>query len=188
MSKQENMAITTKMKVWTVLCILLVCAAALVVRGVLVYKTFPLDYAESIVKYSEEYDIDKYLVCAVIFAESGFDDTALSPAGAVGVMQIIPGTGVWAAEKIGIESFDEQMLSDPDINIRLGCWYLNHLGEMFDGDPTKVLAAYNAGPSNVKEWLDSDGALREIQHPETENYVLRVNRYYDIYKGLYNDL
>jgi|APSaa5957512576_1039674.scaffolds.fasta_scaffold40542_2 soluble lytic murein transglycosylase len=188
MSKQENTAITTKMKIWTVLCILLVCATAFVVRGVLVYKIFPLDYEESIIKYSEEYEIDKYLVCAVIFAESGFDDTARSSAGAVGVMQIIPGTGEWAAEKIGIESYNEQMLLDPDINIRIGCWYLSYLGAKFENDSEKFLAAYNAGPSKVEEWIDSDGTLREIPYEETENYVLRIKRYYNIYKGLYNDL
>jgi soluble lytic murein transglycosylase len=154
----------------------------------LVYKTFPLKYEESIVKYSEEYGVDKYLVCAVIFAESGFDDAALSSAGATGVMQILPSTGVWAAEIIGIESFDEQMLSDPDINIRIGCWYLNYLGVQFENDSTKFLAAYNTGPSNVQEWIDADGTLRVIPYEETENYVLRIERYYRIYKGLYHDL
>ncbi len=186
MSKQDEKRITTTMKVWTVLCILFVCAVALLVRGVLVPKTFPLEHKEIITKYSAEYDIDKYLVCAVIFAESGFDELAVSPKGATGLMQILPDTGAWAAQKIGMQSFDEQMLSDPDVNIRIGCWYLDYLNQKYEGDADKVLAAYNAGPSRVDEWTDSDGVLREIPFVETENYVSRVQRNYNIYKGLYN--
>lgn len=187
MTKKEESTITTTMKVWTVLCILLVCAVALFVRGVLAYKTFPLEHEELINKYSAEYDIDKYLVSAVIFAESGFDELAVSSKGATGLMQILPDTGAWAAQKIGMQSFTEQMLTDPDVNIRIGCWYLNYLNQKYDGDSDKVFAAYNAGPSRVDEWTDSDGVLREIPFEETENYVSRIQINYNIYKGLYND-
>lgn len=185
MSKKN--ALNRKLKVWTVLCLILVFAAALFLRGVVIYKFYPLDYQELINKYSKEYNVDKHLICAVIKAESGFRETALSKPGAMGLMQIMPDTGSWAAEKIGIENYRTSMLYQPDINIRIGCWYLNYLNGRFEGDAKKVLAAYNAGPSRVKEWTDSDGVLREIKFEETENYIVKIERNYDIYKGLYKD-
>jgi soluble lytic murein transglycosylase len=187
MGKQSDSSITTKMKVWTIVCILFACGAAFLLRGVLVYKAFPLYHEELIAKYSAEYDIDKYLVCAVISTESGFDEIAVSSRGATGLMQIMPDTGVWAAEKIGIDSIEDLNLQDPETNIRIGCWYLNHLGKMFNNDSRIVLASYNAGPAKVKSWLDADGTLRDIPYEETENYVQRVSQKYNIYKGLYND-
>ena len=186
MIKKED---TSKRKaiVWTVLCLVFVCVIAFFLRGVLVYKAFPLNYVDEIKNYSGEYSIDEYLISAVIATESGFDATAESSSGAMGLMQIMPDTGVWAAQKIGIESFDVQMLNDPDVNIRIGCWYLNYLKDKYDGDAKKVLAAYNAGPSRVDDWVDNDGVLREIPFVETENYVVKVQRNYNIYKGLYDD-
>lgn len=185
MSKKN--ALSKKIKVWTVLCLILVCAAAILLRGVVIYKLYPLDYEELINKYSKEYNVDKHLICAVIKAESGFRETALSTPGAMGLMQVMPDTGSWIADKIGIDSFETSMLYQPEMNIRIGCWYLNYLNGLFDGNARKVLAAYNAGPSRVKEWTDPDGVLREIKFEETENYVVKIERNYDIYKGLYKD-
>ena len=176
-----------KPKVWTILCLLFIIVIAVLLRSVVVYKFFPLSHEELINKYSEEYNVDKHLVCSVIKAESSFDETALSAPGAMGLMQIMPDTGSWAAEKIGIEDFKTSMLYEPDTNIRIGCWYLNHLSAMFGGDSKKVLAAYNAGPSRVKEWTDADGVLREIRFEETGNYIEKIERNYEIYKSLYKD-
>ncbi len=184
MTKRSN---NTKAKAWTVICIVLICAAAFLLRGIIIYKAFPLKHEELILKYSDKYLIDEHLVCAVISAESGFDETALSSPGAMGLMQIMPDTGEWIAGKLGIEGFEPGMLYDPETNIEYGCWYLNYLNGVFDGDVDKILAAYNAGPSRVKEWLDSDGELREIPYAETENYMLKIEKYYEIYKSLYPD-
>ncbi len=177
----------TRAKAWTVICIVLALAAAFVLRGVFVYKAFPLNYEEMISKYSEEYSIDEHLVCAVISAESGFDETALSSRGAMGLMQIMPDTGEWIAGKFSTDGFESGMLYDPETNIKYGCWYLNYLKGIFDGDVSKVLAAYNAGPSRVKEWTDADGKLREIPYVETENYIVKIEKNYEIYKALYPD-
>ena len=174
-------------RIWTVLCIVLVLAVAFLLRGVLVYKAFPLEYEELILKYSDEYNIDEHLVCSVISAESSFDETALSSPGAMGLMQIMPDTGGWIAEKLGVEDFEASMLYDPETNIKFGCWYLNYLSGLFDSDFRKVLAAYNAGQNRVFEWLDSDGELREIPYAETEEYILKIEKYYEIYKALYKD-
>ncbi len=177
-------------KVWTVLCLIVVFAAAILLR-VGIDKLFPLEHQELIKKYSEEfalknYGLDEYHIAAVICTESRFNEHAESVKGAVGLMQILPDTGTWAAEKIGIENYSADRLWEPEINIRIGCWYLAYLGDMFDGDLQKVFAAYNAGPGNVKDWLE-DGELVNIQHAETENYLVKVEKYYDIYKSLYKD-
>ena len=184
MTKSSN---KTKIKAWTVICIILICAAAFLLRGVIIFKVYPLEYEELILQYSDEYSIDEHLVCAVISAESGFDSAALSSPGAMGLMQIMPDTGEWIAEKLGIEGFETNMLYDPETNIKYGCWYLNYLNSVFDGDIDKILAAYNAGPSRVKEWLDSDGNLREIPYVETENYMFKIKKNYEVYKSLYPD-
>ena len=175
-----------KRKWWTIICLVAVCAAAIFLRASVVYRVYPLAYETEIATWSAEYAIDEYLVCAVIRAESSFDAEAVSPVGAVGLMQVMPSTGQWAAEKIGIPDYTEDMLSDPATNIRIGCWYLGYLGGLFDADARKVLAAYNAGPANVREWLETDSALQDIPFEETEKYLERVQINYEIYKGLYD--
>lgn len=176
----------SRTRTWTLICVILVCAIALLLRGVIVYQIFPLRFVDEIKQYSAEYGQDPYLVSAVICTESGFDDTAVSRRGAVGLMQIMPDTGAWAAEKIGIADFSQEMLNRPDVNIRIGCWYLSYLDNMFGGDWDKVIAAYNAGPGNVTEWA-GDGKLTDIPFGETKNYLIKIKRNLEIYKGLYNE-
>lgn len=173
-------------KTWTIVCVVLVLAIALLLRGVIVYQIYPLKYIDEITKYSTEYQLDPYFVSAVICTESGFNQTAESGRGAMGLMQIMPDTGAWAAEKIGITDYTKEMLNQPETNIRIGCWYLNYLDDMFAGDENKVIAAYNAGPNNVTEWA-GDGELKDIPFKETKNYLVKVKRNLQIYKGLYDE-
>lgn len=172
----------------------------LIIAGLLVWvkvlpeidkKLYQLSYPELIQQYATKYDIDPYLVAAVIHVESRNHPDAVSPAGAVGLMQIMPTTGEWIAGKLGI-SYSEEALKNPEINIEMGCWYLNFLGQRFDSQAT-VLAAYNAGHGNVQEWLDNkeysqnEKDLLEIPFPETEEYVIRVQKAYEKYKKYYPD-
>ena len=173
-------------KVWTVFCILLVFLIAILFRGIALYKIYPLEFKDEITRYSEMYSIDKYFVCAVIYVESRFDEKAASNKGAIGLMQIMPDTGKWAAEKIGLDGYSEDSLVDADVNIHIGCWYLSYLSQLFDRDARKVLAAYNAGPAKVQKWLDDDELLKNIPYEETEQYLNKVQDYYEVYKGLYN--
>lgn len=175
------------LKAWTIICLALICVIAVILRGIVVYKIYPLEHKEEIAATSAEYSLDKYMVCAVIYTESHFNDEARSAKGAVGLMQIMPDTGKWAAEKMGLEGYSDSMLLNPEVNIAIGCWYLHYLKDMFGDDMRKVLAAYNAGPANVKNWAESDGLLKNIPYEETEQYLDRVLRYYEIYKGLYKD-
>lgn len=175
-----------QIKAWMFAALFLVIAIAVLLRGFVVYKVYPLDYRQIIEQRSKEYSLDPYLVSAVICAESRFLPDAVSPKGAVGLMQIMPDTGEWISGKMGLENYSNDMLRDPDVNIHFGCWYLRYLYERFNGDMDKVLAAYNAGPRNVEKWA-RDGALETIPFPETENYLKIVTRNYYIYKEIYND-
>ncbi len=172
-------------RAWTIVCVLFVCAVALLARGVVIYRLYPLEYKDEIAQYSSEYEMDPYMVCAMIKAESSFRTGAVSGDGAVGLMQVLPSTGEWVAGKLGIENFSEDMLTDPAVNIRIGCWYLHYLDGLFGGNTDHMIAAYNAGQNNVLKWIAEDENLENIPFQETENYLNKVNAYYEIYKGLY---
>ncbi len=144
---------------------------------------FPMEHYDIIKVYAEEYNLEPAMVCAFINAESHFDNEAVSHKGAKGLMQVMDTTALWAAEEIPIENFSKEDITDPQTNIRIGCWYLNRLNRQFDGDDTLIMAAYNAGSGNVTGWLydekySSDGkTLDTIPYEETKKYVNKINFY-----------
>ncbi|MDI9216395.1 lytic transglycosylase domain-containing protein [Clostridium tertium] len=152
---------------------------------------FPYKYADYVNKYSEEYEVDPYLVLAVIKTESNFNKEAVSKRDAKGLMQIMDTTGEWAAKEIGINYFIPSMLFDPELNIKMGCWYLKNLENEFNENLDLILAAYNGGSGNVNKWLNDeeyslDGEnLDYIPFPETKKYVDKVKANYNIYKYLH---
>ncbi len=181
----------------TVVLVLIIILALLIAAGAyFVYENmegksgYPLKYEDMIVKYAGENDLDPYFVAAVIHAESGFNPQAVSRAGAIGLMQIMPPTGEWIAGKLGVSDFDANMLKDPETSIRFGCWYLKFLSDKFEGNRQLMVAGYNAGHNRVAEWLKdkdiSDGeSLKDIPFKETEGYVKNVEKSYDKYKEFY---
>jgi len=152
-------------------------------------QIYPLRYEALIAHYSDERDLDVFLVKGLIQAESSFNPDAVSWMGAAGLMQIMPNTADWLAERMGI-NISEGDLFNPAFNIRMGTYYLRLLIDMFEHIDT-ALAAYNAGMGNVRNWLGQisysyDGeTLHTIPFPETREYVVRVNRYMEIYRELY---
>ena len=144
-------------------------------------KTHPTTYDEIVERYAMEYDVPKNLIFSVIKVESDFDPNACSSAGALGLMQILPSTFEWLT---GEEHLDENLssfsLTDPEVNIRYGTYYLRYLYFKF-GNWDTVLAAYNGGEGNVAKWLenpeysDKNGNLTYIPFEETRNYVKKVN-------------
>ncbi|WP_346920873.1 lytic transglycosylase domain-containing protein [Clostridium sp. UBA7339] len=173
--------------------LIIVIAVIIIVNFKVILKSFfPLEYEKSIIEYSEMYNVDPNLVAAVINTESKFAVDASSSKGAIGLMQIMPDTGKWIAEKLELSNFNEEIIADPEINIRMGTWYLKKLSEDFNGDYILVLAAYNGGPGNVTKWLEdekysSDGKkLHKIPFKETKSYVQKVKFNHRIYKYLYN--
>ncbi len=153
---------------------------------------YPQGYWESILAYSRKYGQDPFFVAAIIREESQFHSEALSPAGARGVMQVMPATGEWAAHAIRLRGFDRSKLFDSDTGINIGTWYISHLMKQFKGDLLFVSAAYNAGPEAVLSWLqknghgaDRDEFIEAIPFSETRGYVKKVLRNYSEYKRIY---
>ena len=172
--------------------IILIAIVITYLSGMFIIKSyiFPYKYSEYIVKYSEYYDIDPLLVLSVIKAESNFDENAVSIRDAKGLMQIMDNTGAWAAEEIGINYFLPNMLFDPELNIKIGSWYLANLESEFT-DLDLILAAYNGGSGNVNKWLEDERYSKDgknldyIPFKETKKYVDTVKTNYSIYKYLY---
>lgn len=153
---------------------------------------YPMDYKKYIHVYSQKYNIDPYLVAAIINVESNFEKDARSEKDARGLMQVSSITGNWAAKELNLKDFTLEHLYDPEINIMIGCWYLNVLDEEFDGKLPLVLAAYNGGSGNVNKWLadsrySEDGkSLKHIPFKETSDYVEKVLDNYEKYKKIYS--
>lgn len=173
--------------------------AIAVAAGYFVYHTnwfqkkylYPLPYSEEVLAAAQESEMDPFLVYAVMRTESRYVAHATSPKGARGLMQIMPETGSWIAEKIKFDEYTGDMLYEPAINIRLGTWYLASLNDEFEGNIVLTLAAYNGGLGNVKQWRRQYGWPRdfskteEIPYKETRQYVTKVLDAYSNYKKLY---
>ncbi|MCX7748549.1 MAG: lytic transglycosylase domain-containing protein [Clostridia bacterium] len=173
---------------------MLIISLVLVGNSQIILKMiYPLKYSEFVYKYAEKYDIDPFLVFAVIKAESGFDPGATSHKNAKGLMQITERTGKWAASKIKLKEFNVDKLYDIETNISIGCWYLNNLKKEFNGNIDLVIAAYNGGSGNVNKWLkdtnlsSSGEQLDRIPFKETDKYLKKVKRYCLMYKKLYGE-
>ncbi len=150
-----------------------------------VRASFPRPYAE-IVKAS---GLDPDLVYSVMKAESGFDERAVSRAGAVGVMQLLPSTARFICEREKI-AYDEEKLREGEYNVKLGTLYLLYLTEKFPVAET-ALAAYNAGEGVVLGWLsdptcsDDGKTLLRIPYAESRQYVKKVMNFKKIYEFFY---
>ncbi len=153
---------------------------------------YPVKYQEHVEKSAEEYVLDKYLVYAVIKTESNFDPTAKSHAGAKGMMQLMDTTAEECNIKEGFGYSIPEDLFNAERNIRIGCSYLRKLLDTY-GDMELAITAYKAGTGNVRKWLndeslaDGEGGLSEIPYEETEKYVKKVLRTYEIYTKLYKE-
>jgi soluble lytic murein transglycosylase len=139
---------------------------------------YPLRYASIVRVHAHNYHLDPAFLSAVIYQESKFDANARSKSGAVGLMQLTPDTARGIAVRTGGSAFRVSDLTDPELNIRYGCWYLQHLFEKYR-DERLVLAAYNAGQGNVDRWR-AEG--RGIQFRETKAYVERVEDLTAVYR------
>jgi soluble lytic murein transglycosylase len=150
----------------------------------------PLRYASTIRQQAAAKHLDPALVAGVIYAETKFDPRT-SPAGAVGLMQVEPGTALDLAHRSGATSFTTADLTTPSINIAYGSYYLRELLNMYHGSTLLALAAYNGGAGNVDKWeqgAEADGhtlRISEIPFPETRAYVARVLSAQKAYRRAY---
>jgi len=146
---------------------------------------FPLRYQDNIKNWCRQYNEDPFLVAAIAMQESGFNPKAVSPVGALGLMQIMPGTAKGIASGVGYPNFSTDKLYDPDVSIQFGTWYIHVLKEKYGGNVTAALAAYNAGSGNADKWL----RMGILNNPSGNGYARRVEDYMQVYHKLYqNDL
>ena len=150
---------------------------------------FPIAYKEIISNWSQKHQINPALITSLIRRESRFQTRVKSVAGATGLMQLMPATGAWVANKIGLENYS---LTNPDDNVNLGTKYLKHIHQLYDNNSLLAVASYNAGPANVNKWInrygfeDPDVFVETIPFPETKNYVKAVFGGYWNYLRIYN--
>jgi soluble lytic murein transglycosylase len=142
---------------------------------------YPLEYAHIVRGHAKNYDLDPALLAAVIYAESRFDPNASSEAGAVGLMQLLPETAKGIALRTGGDRFVVADLRDPEINVRYGSWYLDHVLDRY-GDTELALAAYHAGQGSVDRWRREGLG---IAFPETRAHVGEVERVRRLYEKAY---
>lgn len=154
---------------------------------------FPVPYMDQVKFHSGE-RIDPFFVYSVMRQESIFNFEIMSPAGACGLLQIMPATGKMLAEKEGIPNFEPRQLFNAYMNIRLGIRYLVDLKAEYNDDYMYVLGNYNAGPKPTKRWQAAgegkswDIRAEDISYWETRDYVKRVMGNYWIYQEIYDGL
>jgi soluble lytic murein transglycosylase len=151
---------------------------------------YPLAYGSILRAHAATYGFDPALLAAVVETESKFDAETRSPAGAVGLMQLLPATAQGIADRTGGGGFTAADLTDPEINVRYGCWYLRHLRQRYAAQRNPLdlaLAAYNAGQANADRWVAATprGAVVRIGFPETRAYIARIHRLQHIYEKAY---
>ena len=158
---------------------------------IIMKRIYPLKYSEHVEKYAEEYSIDKYLVYAIIKAESNFEEHAKSTSNAVGLMQIMEPTAIEIANKMELD-ITEKDLFNPELNIKIGLKYFTSLLEKYNNYNLAIIA-YNAGIGNVDKWI-KEGIIKEdgtdienVPFKETNNYVRKILRDYEIYQELYKN-
>ena len=155
-------------------------------------KIYPTKYNEYVEKYSKENNVDKYMIYAIIKAESNFKSDVKSNSNAIGLMQLLENTAVEMSNSIKKDEITEKSLYDPEMNIKLGISYYSYLLKHYRGNNILALTAYNAGMGNVDNWIKkgvikSDGSdIENIPYKETNNYVRKILRDYKLYVKLYN--
>ena len=176
-----------------ILTIIFILLKIVKVQEIVLKQIYPIKYQEYVEKYSEEYGVDKYIIYAIIKAESNFDTSVRSQRGAIGLMQLMEDTADDMANTVQIEIVSEENLFDAETNINLGTAYYSYLLEYYNGTNTLALTAYNAGMGNTNSWIN-DGIIKEdgsdienIPYTETNNYVRKILSNYQMYLNLYSE-
>lgn len=154
---------------------------------------YPIPYPAQVLENATRYGLPPHLAYAMIREESRFDSGAVSRAGAIGLMQLMPATAREVARELELSFWDESDLLEPEVNITFGIWYASSLLSRGDNNFLWMLAAYNAGPSNARRWFPSAemtdeeaiGYVDDIDFRETRYYVQRIVESANVYHALY---
>jgi soluble lytic murein transglycosylase len=172
------------------LCALLVVLVLSEVKHAVGHRGLPLTHASIIREQASAKHLDPALIAAVIYAETKFDPRP-SPAGAQGLMQILPETAYYIAHLSGGTRFTASDLATPRINLSYGSYYLRYLLNHYRGNELLAVAAYNGGLANVDTWAARANAaggtlaVADIPFPETRAYVQRVLDAQQAYRASY---
>ncbi len=157
----------------------------------LVRVVYPFPFRELVTSRARELGLDPYLLAGLIRQESAFVPDIVSPAGAIGLTQVMPATGRQLAGAVGPRGFTTEMLETPELNVHLGTRFLSDLFRRYDADIPLVLSAYNAGPTRANRWRrlpeaeDPHRFTERIPFAETRGYVKAVTRNRALYRWLY---
>ena len=154
---------------------------------------FPVTFSDLLDKYANKRGLDPSWVYGLVRAESAFIEDVRSPAGALGLMQVMPRTGRLTARNIGMKNFHPNKLKQAETNIPIGSAYMKQMLDKFNGNMVLATAAYNAGPHRVDKWLPQKGCsvpdiwVEQIPFNETRKYVSRVLYFANIYDWRLNN-
>jgi len=158
-----------------------------------IWKSFyPRGYYNFVEKWADGENVNPFLIYSVMREESHFNPYALSISNARGLMQIIPSTGNWIAERIPYHNFHTEKMWDEETNIMMGSWYLRFLLDYFNEVEMLAAAGYNAGQGAVGKWVEkydekeADFFIENIPYEQTREYVKKVLRDYVIYHQIYS--
>jgi len=156
---------------------------------------WPMVHTPELWRSSRQYGVDPFLVMGLMRQESRYQDTVVSSAGAIGLVQVMPRTGAKVAALLGEGRYSPAALEDPSTNIRYGVYYLSLLLQRFDGVFPLAVASYNGGPHNVSRWyrpwtadgrsIDLDVLVEQLEYDESRDYVKKVTGFYSTYVQLY---
>ena len=153
---------------------------------------WPIVRADEIWAHAQAFNVDPYVMLGLMRQESTYRNTALSPVGAIGLVQVMPRTGARVAAMLGEQRYSPRDLEDPAVNLRYGIFYFSKLLDRFDGVFPLAVASYNGGPHNVSRWyrplvgkIDLDALVEQMQYDETRDYVKKVSGNYARYIALY---
>ncbi len=140
---------------------------------------YPAPYREVMKDYASQQQLDEAWVYGLIRQESRFIASAKSSAGASGLMQLMPATARWVAQKLGLRNFSGTQTTEIETNINLGTWYMKHVLDTLDNHPVLASAAYNAGPGRARAWrgegpMEAAIYTESIPFNETRDYVKKV--------------
>lgn len=153
---------------------------------------WPIVRADEIWAHAQAFNVDPYVMLGLMRQESTYRNTALSPVGAIGLVQVMPRTGARVAAMLGEQRYSPRDLEDPAVNLRYGIYYFSKLLDRFDGVFPLAVASYNGGPHNVSRWyrplvgkIELDALVEQMQYDETRDYVKKVSGNYARYVALY---
>jgi soluble lytic murein transglycosylase-like protein len=155
---------------------------------------YPLAFEAVLRQRSANYALSPFLVASLARVESGFNELAVSTAGARGLLQVMPVTGNLIAGRRGKVEFAAADLLDPEVSIDYGTWYMDQLQYKFGGQEPLAVISYNAGPHRVQAWLarrgdksELDEFIEEVPYRQARRYVKRVIQYVGMYRRIYEE-